>query len=775
MHYLEQELYDLVRNDDGVFDFIQNSVSDGMWYLNVNEPTHIWMNYRFWETFGYNKDALPKDSYKLIMDIINDEDYQISQSLWEAHYAGRSPMYDQIVRYTHADGHLMYIHCRGRVVNYVDGKPQRMLGIHIDVTNEFINKQKELQSKDDLLDGVYRTIPGAVMRYTRYADGREQLNFVSDGIYDLYKVTAADAARDLSTLWSKIDPEYIPGFIESMSESEKNCSSWYYKWKVNQDENTSVWLQGRGEPVRVEGTGTQWTSVLIDVTAQMEAEAKLAKEQTRFRALIQNGNDVYIVTTPQQVLYVSPNIEKMLGYSVEEFLKIPVDLFVHPEDMPLRWDEMKNDGDVLTIDYRALHKDGHYRWIQASGINQSHIPEIGAMVFSLRDITDLKKKEEEILSLNAELDEKVKLRTAELMRSEFLLREAQKLAKLGSWEFDIINNSIKWSPELYVIMGVPVGEIPPDFEEHRKFFQGGYFEMLSEKVREAINEGSSYELDLPLTRPDGSTGWILAKGMAVRDNNGRTITLVGTALDITERKRWEEDLRLSKEQLQNTNEELESFAYSVSHDLRAPLRGINGWTTALKEDYGDKLDDQAHEYINRVMREAEHMNELIEGLLTLSRVTRHSFKSELFSLSDLISAILERYQLSMDCSNYEFDIQEGVVIRGDKALVKVAMENVLSNAIKFSSKVSKPKVKFYASINASESNLHFEDNGAGFNVENAKTLFTPFQRFHRKSEFNGTGIGLATVKRVVNAHKGIINIESEIGKGTLVNIFLPNN
>jgi PAS domain S-box-containing protein len=775
MQYLEQELYNLVRNDDGVLDFIQNSVSDGMWYLNVHEPTHAWMNHRFWETFGYNKDSLPKDSFELIIDIINKDDYEVSQKLWEDHFSGLTPMYDQIVRYTHADGHLMYIHCRGRVVNFINGQPTRMLGIHIDVTGEVLSKQKELKSKDDMLDGVYRSIPGAVMRYTRYTDGREQLNFVSDGIYNLYKVSAKDAAQNLQLLWEKIDPEYIPGFIESMNESEKNCSPWYYKWKVNHDDNKSVWLQGRGEAVRVDGLGTQWTSVLIDVTDQVNAEKRLSEEQIRFRALIQNGNDVYIVTTPEKVKYVSPNIERMLGYTLEEFLNIPLELFVHPNDLPLRWDEMRNERDVLTIDYRALHKDGNYRWIQASGINQSHIPEIGGMLFSLRDISELKRKEEEVLTLNQELDEKVKVRTAELMRSEFLLREAQKLAKLGSWEFDLINSTIKWSPEFHVIMGVSVGEIPPQFDDHIKFFGQYHFDLLSAKVNLAITDGVPYEIDLPLYRPDGTTGWIVSKGMAVRDASGRAVSLVGTALDITERKKWEEDLRFNKEQLQNTNEELEAFAYSVSHDLRAPLRGINGWSVALKEDYGNKLDEVAHDYIDRVINEAQHMNEVIEGLLTLSRVTRHQFKSEIFSLSDVVKGVVQRYQLLTDCSQYTFEVEEGVMVRGDKTLMKVAVENIISNAIKFSNKVTKPVIKFYSLNVGGETILNFQDNGAGFDLEKAKTLFTPFQRFHRKSEFNGTGIGLATVKRVVNAHKGHIHVESAINKGTLISITFSNH
>jgi hypothetical protein len=254
----------------------------------------------------------------------------------------------------------------------------------------------------------------------------------------------------------------------------------------------------------------------------------------------------------------------------------------------------------------------------------------------------------------------------------------------------------------------------------------------------------------------------------LKDKHGKVVRLVGTVQDITIRKTAELQLQLKSVQLEETNKELESFSYSVSHDLRAPLRGIHGWSTALLEDYGVVLDDTGKEYLNRIQSEASQMDELIDGLLKLSKVARSEMKPEMVNVSELVSKTLTRLEHVSKNQSCEFRIQSNLVIRADRSLLRTIVENLCSNAMKFSSKRDTSRIEFGMKIIHDENVFYIKDNGVGFEVPIDDHVFSPFKRFHRKQDFDGSGIGLATTKRAVSMHNGRIWIESERDKGTTV-------
>ncbi len=244
--------------------------------------------------------------------------------------------------------------------------------------------------------------------------------------------------------------------------------------------------------------------------------------------------------------------------------------------------------------------------------------------------------------------------------------------------------------------------------------------------------------------------------------------------EIAERKRAEESVaKLNEElnhhvrQLEESNRELEAFSYSVSHDLRSPLRSIDGFSLALLEDYADKLDAEGKDYLARVRGATQRMSQLIDDLLKLSRVARMELKRERVDLSATAVKIAAHLRES-NPGGTEFVISEGLSATGDERLLTVVIENLFSNAWKFSEKATAPVVEFGTVEIGGERAYFVRDNGAGFDMTYADKLFNPFQRLHKTSEFAGTGIGLATVKRIVNRHGGRVWIESEVGKGTTV-------
>jgi len=218
-------------------------------------------------------------------------------------------------------------------------------------------------------------------------------------------------------------------------------------------------------------------------------------------------------------------------------------------------------------------------------------------------------------------------------------------------------------------------------------------------------------------------------------------------------------------QLEAANKELESFSYSVSHDLRAPLRGIDGFSQALLEDYDDRLDAQGKSYLQRVRAASQRMAELIDDMLSLSRVSRGEMKSETVDLGALAQNIAAELQNVDRRRQVEFTIAAGLLAKGDARLLRVVLENLLRNAWKFTGKNSTAKIEVGVDRQNGQPVYFVRDDGAGFDMAYAEKLFGAFQRLHSSTEFQGTGIGLATVQRVIRRHGGRVWAESKVGQG----------
>lgn len=227
----------------------------------------------------------------------------------------------------------------------------------------------------------------------------------------------------------------------------------------------------------------------------------------------------------------------------------------------------------------------------------------------------------------------------------------------------------------------------------------------------------------------------------------------------------EEQVQARTRELQNLNEELQAFTYSVSHDLRAPLRAIDGFSSILVEDYGEKLDEGAHELLGRIRRGVRRMSQLIQSLLDLSRATRGELKKQRVGISDLAASVIEGLRQANPERRVDVSIEPGLMVEGDPNLIRIVLENLLSNAWKFSSRREMARIEFAAASQNGLREFFVRDNGAGFDAAQAGRLFKPFQRLHSESEFEGSGIGLATALRIVRRHGGSIRAESSKNGG----------
>ncbi len=297
---------------------------------------------------------------------------------------------------------------------------------------------------------------------------------------------------------------------------------------------------------------------------------------------------------------------------------------------------------------------------------------------------------------------------------------------------------------------------PPEFCVCRNVLVAkGLSRIMNKKLRSHVFDVSA----TPLIGKDG-----LIRDIVVVYNDITELTQSQDALDKTNAQ-LEQRVNERTAQLQATNKELDAFAYSVSHDLRAPLRSLEGFSHALMDDYADKLDDTGRGYLKRIQAGSVRMAELIDALLKLSRISRSDLAMIPVKIGAMAAEIAKELQEADPGRDVEFRINAGLTAIADGAMIKSVMENLLGNAWKFTSKTGKALIEFSVTGDNGRQVFFVRDNGVGFNMEYVSRLFGAFQRLHRHDEFEGTGIGLATVQRIITLHGGRIWAEGAEGKG----------
>jgi light-regulated signal transduction histidine kinase (bacteriophytochrome) len=258
------------------------------------------------------------------------------------------------------------------------------------------------------------------------------------------------------------------------------------------------------------------------------------------------------------------------------------------------------------------------------------------------------------------------------------------------------------------------------------------------------------------------------------DERGNIWQILLISYDITSRKQAEERvkelnkrLRRQTAQLTASNRELEAFSYSVSHDLRAPLRTLDGFSLALIEDYADRLDEDGRNYLTRIRAAAQRMSQLINDLLNLSRTARTEMNYTMVSLSELAQSVFEELRQTEPNRKVKAFIQEGIAVEGDENLLRQVLRNLLGNSWKFTAHTDEAHIEFGEKHENGRKVFFVRDNGAGFDMNNIEDMFVPFRRLHSDQEFPGTGIGLSIVKRIIERHGGTIWAEGESGKGAV--------
>ena len=378
-----------------------------------------------------------------------------------------------------------------------------------------------------------------------------------------------------------------------------------------------------------------------------------------------------------------------------------------------------------------------------------------AMVEMLRDITEGKKIEEELKKKTHSLD------------------NAQRIANIGNWDWDIVKNELYWSDEIYRIFGLNSLEFGATYEAFVNTIHPDDRELVQISVDEALRDNKPYSIDHRIILPNGSIRIVHEQAEVNFDAAGKALKMVGTVQDITDRKKAEEELKATLKDLKRSNTELEQFAYVASHDLQEPLRMVASFTQLLQNRYQDKLDEDANDFINYAVDGATRMQNLISDLLIFSRVGTRGKPFKNTDMNAVLEGVITTFRQIIKETNVTLTHNPLPMIFADESQMIQLLQNLISNAIKFHKEEESPVVHISAKLQKNQWIFSVRDNGIGINSQYFDRIFIIFQRLHKKDEFDGTGIGLAICKKIIERHKGKIWVESELGKGSTFYFSIP--
>jgi len=466
---------------------------------------------------------------------------------------------------------------------------------------------------------------------------------------------------------------------------------------------------------------------------------------------------------------------RLLGIKRENFSGTTQEFFrvIHPDDHQAVRDTLReavDRGVPYETEYRVIWPDGSVHHVAVRGkVQQGGDGHPLRIVGVCWDVTERKRIEEE------------------LRQSKERLQLATESAQLGIWDWNVKDNIMVWDDRMFDLYGISKEAFPKCIDAWTNGLHPDDKERAIGECNAALQGDKDFDTAFRVLHPDGTVKWIKANALVIRGKDGKAFRMIGLNQDITGRRRAEEELQRSErhyrllqeelkrraDQLEEANKELESFSYSVSHDLRAPLRAIEGYLRMIVKRQGEKFDEETRRQFDQVRDSAETMRQLIDDLLALSKLDSQALNRKVVGVDQLIEETWGELQNLYPDRNMTLKMNHLPHGRGDNALLKQVIVNLLSNAIKFTKTRYAALIEVGGHEDEKELVYHVKDNGVGFDMRYQDKLFGIFQRLHSADEYEGTGIGLSLVQRIIRRHGGRVWAEGKVDEGATFYFTLP--
>lgn len=576
-----------------------------------------------------------------------------------------------------------------------------------------------------------------------------------------------------------IHPEDWPAVFEESERHRLHGPDEYrQEYRLCTADGRWIWVEDRSAAMRDDqGRVTGITGILIDITVQKEAQLAQREQAEQLRLFYDLPFIGMAISSPESKrwLQVNDRLCAILGYPREELLR-------------MTWTEMTPGPDLaVNLDLLQQMKDGLR---ESYGMHKRFVRKDGQLVeaeIEVRAVRDAQGRLLRLLSTVQDVTERSRASEA-LRRQTMLLEQAEAIAGLGSWSFDPrAGEPVWWSGQLYRNMGIDPSQGPPrDLKSHLALVHPDDVPALAAFIPARREPGRTDSREFRRHPDLGPVRWFR---VSVRKEPGAHggHRLSGTVLDITALKLAQEALEQTNaeleqrveqrtEQLLAANRELEAFSYTVSHDLKAPLRGIDGYTQLLQEDHAERLDDAGRLYLERIRRGVAQMGQLIGDLLAYSRMERRSLEQQTVELLPLVERVLEEQGADIERLGARIDLTalQAVVLTTDREGLAVILRNLIGNALKFHRPGVAPQVVLGSRLENGQHLVWVTDNGVGFDMKYSDRIFGIFQRLQRGDAYPGTGVGLALVSKAAQRMGGRVWAESAPGQGSTFYVELPS-
>jgi PAS domain S-box-containing protein len=716
---------------------------DGQWV----ELSSTWA-----DILGYNLKELYEISWKTL---VHPSDYSVTQEAFARLKKGEK-LVSFRNRYIHKNGSHVWLAWELSFSK----KHQHVNSVARNVT-EHVIKESLLQQASEM---------GNIGSWRVYLQSNKV--FWSDKVYEIHEVPL-DTPIKLEEGINFYVPEHQKIIEEKVQSAIEFGEPWDIELQIITAQGNKKWIRTIGECHRVNGQAVELRGIFQD----MDAASLMQKRGSRLqRSLIE------VSSTPEQSLQLKENqyreiyensAELLLSYDVstKHILECNRTLITKLGYVDKQSLMGKNFETLFSThhqkDVRAIHqKFMDYGFVKNIHIQLQH--RNGEGIDTLCTIRAVRGKDGKILHARvyfSDVSEIHKLK-AQLREKDLLFQVLSEVNTDGWWDWDLLNPEEEYySPSLKKLFGYEDHEVP----NKSSWWQNQIFEedkdMALKAYEDHIQEGKPYNLAVRYRHKNQSTVWVLCRGVAIKDENGRPIRMIGTHTDITSLKQTQADLS-------QTIEELENYVYMASHDLRAPIRHIATYTNFIREELMPKGNTEQQKWFDFIQEATKRMNDMIDAILRYSRIGRQEFNHQQVNVKNLGKNIELMFaeQIAVKKATFNYELQ--CPIYGDSALLSIMLQNLVENALKFSRPNTPPIITIGTYEQSSHHVLTVEDNGIGIPQEHAYKIFDIFRRLHHQKDYQGLGIGLASCKKIAQMHGGFIQIQSAQHK-TKFSIYLP--